>query len=436
MKEQNLAACSPHSRAANSNVLLVGLFGLFRQITEFDGNSVGALKFQRKMRGSAIMYSTPALGKIREKYCRMARDDSVFDVWQLDNGEDTYLLNLVQREGFNARVFWHVHATTFEPDVPIVYIAQQVHWKRSEMAADMTFFFDKAIWAAWSAYGQPLRLILWAPILIYRGIILNAVGLASAPLTMSFALLLDNFISKAGYETLGLLPLDGVSYAIAIHAAMWLCLALYCMAAAGSTVMERPRLHSAAFFIHLACGCVFGLLLVFHEHFYRHWLFWVGFLAPLFILFLRLCGAAVGNLPLYPIIKPFLWLPLFWIYMPAMWFVHCQCAALCYASSDCLKSGSGVRGSSELAAAETAPVPEDAATQSKVWTRRILLTSWLIVNFSIGQVILAFSLEKEFFEACAKFILFGQMLTACLCMAYLLQMTQWSYFRPTHLEPR
>ena len=118
--------------------------------------------------------------------------------------------------------------------------------------------------------------------------------------------------------------------------------------------------------------------------------------------------------------------------MPILWCLHMSLyAAVAYATCDCLQAAWGTR-EMQVVESNADTSSENAAEANKSWTRRLMLTSWLIVNYSIGQVVLAFSVEKQFYFYVLLFTVSVQIVITLAALSYLLAMMTWSYFKPEY----
>ncbi|CAE7726981.1 nipblb [Symbiodinium pilosum] len=114
LQEQDLAACGPWpvpEKVHTSCLLAQAVRDVIMHPLGWMGQS--AARFVFPLRGSCAMYSIEAVRAVQSDYCEGVREESVLDSMMIENGEDSYMTNLVHEKcpGNGIRFLPHCHAT-------------------------------------------------------------------------------------------------------------------------------------------------------------------------------------------------------------------------------------------------------------------------------------------------------------------------------------
>jgi len=325
-------------------------------------------RFQCPLNGSCAMFSMEALRQVQVEFCRGLSQESMLDSMRIEMGEDSFMTNLLHETCSTSSsspsgiaYLPHVHATSFMPETWSDYLAQQCRWKRSHLGnrTALLFWTPKAwTWHTWPLWFLYVLCFFWSP--------------HFAPATMTLWLSVS-----LGSTQLGLCRWFPGAIAPVLHLTLWVIIVFYALASTGS-VHSKGRLHMLGTCFFMFLGLLQMALLAMSDPLF--------FVAPLFMsLSLLLLQLPTGR----NLRRPEAILGIY--LMPLAAFIELiQHPTVAVSNADGLQAKWATRETEAETEADKDDTVEMDAMAIRVWSKWLLLTSWLYVNYAMGAILLAF----------------------------------------------
>jgi len=355
-------------------------------------SSVG---FQHPVCGACAMFSMDALASCMDEYCKMPREESVWDSMRIEMGEDAYFTHLALEKGFKIRYLLHCHVTVFQPGTWLEYLTQQCRWKRSHFGNRLDLLFCRP--RAWLG----LQAIFW-PLEVLESFFIRGEFLGSGWAVLAFTKvtvppLLDLMGLGSSKHALGGQGRTSViDFELLVLTVVWAALVLYIVLSAGHPVADRERVHQAAIGISVVMLASQVLLLFAYWKVYLFWSFWAFLLLPVVFTYLirfphglrkswagavlLLAGVAFGGIE--NLLAPM--------------------AGLANADASAMLGWGTRQGAGERAALAKLEVQRIQTERKRARNR--LLACWLFSNISIGVTLLLLGMERFGLQCFLAFI--------------------------------